>query len=45
MRMPAFGDAYSDSEIAAAANFVIAQLGAEPARLTAADVARLRLTR
>ena len=45
MRMPAFGDAYSDSEIAAAANFVTAQLGAEPARLTAADVARLRLTR
>ena len=45
MRMPAFGDAYSDSEIAAAANFVTAQLGAEPARLTADDVARLRLTR
>ena len=45
MAMPAFGDAYSDDEVAAATNFVTAQLGAAPARLTAADVAALRLMR
>ena len=45
MAMPSFGDAYSNEEIAAATNFVTAQLGAEPARLTAADVAALRLMR
>jgi len=40
--MPAFGDAYSDTEIAAVANYVTARFGAAPSRLTARDVARLR---
>jgi len=40
--MPAFGDAYSDTEIAAVANYVTARFGATPSRLTAKDVARLR---
>jgi mono/diheme cytochrome c family protein len=45
MAMPAFGDAYSDAEIAAAANYVTARLGAVGSRLTADNVASLRLTR
>ena len=45
MAMPAFGDAYSDVEIAAAANYVTARFGAEGSRLTAENVAALRLTR
>ena len=40
--MPAFGDAYSNTEIAAVANYVTARFGAAPSRLTANDVARLR---
>ncbi|MBV8342012.1 MAG: cytochrome c [Gammaproteobacteria bacterium] len=40
--MPAFGDAYSDTEVAAVANYVTARFGAAPSRLTAEDVARLR---
>jgi mono/diheme cytochrome c family protein len=40
--MPAFGDAYSDAEIAAVANYVTARFGAQAANLTAADVANLR---
>ena len=40
--MPALGDAYSDTEIAAVANYVTARFGAAPSRLTAKDVARLR---
>jgi mono/diheme cytochrome c family protein len=45
MAMPAFGDAYSNAEIAAAANFVTAQFGAEGSRLTPDNVAALRLSR
>ena len=45
MAMPAFGDAYSDAEFAAAANYVTARFGAESSRLTAESVAALRLTR
>jgi mono/diheme cytochrome c family protein len=45
MAMPGFGDAYSDAEIAAAANYVTARFGAESSRLTAENVAALRLTR
>jgi mono/diheme cytochrome c family protein len=45
MAMPAFGDAYSDAEIAAAANFVTERFGAAGSRLTAENVASLRLTR
>jgi mono/diheme cytochrome c family protein len=40
--MPAFGGAYSDTEVAAVANYVTGRFGAERARLTAADVAALR---
>jgi mono/diheme cytochrome c family protein len=45
MAMPAFGDAYSDAEIAAAANDVTARFGAVGSRLTVENVASLRLTR
>jgi mono/diheme cytochrome c family protein len=40
--VPAFGDAYSDTEIAAVANYVTARFGAEPSKLTEKDVAELR---
>jgi mono/diheme cytochrome c family protein len=40
--MPAFGDAYSDAEIASLANYVTARFGAEASELTAARVAKLR---
>jgi len=40
--MPAFGDAYSDGEIAAVANYVTRRFGAEGSSLSAAQVAKLR---
>jgi mono/diheme cytochrome c family protein len=40
--MPAFGNAYSDVEIAAVANYVTARFGSKPAHMTAQDVAELR---
>jgi len=40
--MPAFGAAYSDTEIAAVANYVTARFGAKPSAVSAADVAKLR---
>jgi mono/diheme cytochrome c family protein len=40
--MPAFGNAYSDVEIAAVANYVTARFGSKPAQITAQDVAALR---
>ncbi|MBN9555296.1 MAG: cytochrome c [Alphaproteobacteria bacterium] len=40
--MPAFGDAYSDDEIAAVANYVTARFGAQGADLTAKDIGSLR---
>jgi mono/diheme cytochrome c family protein len=40
--MPAFGNAYSDAEIAAVANYVTARFGSQPSHLTAQDVAGLR---
>ena len=40
--MPAFGNAYSDDEIAAVANYVIARFGSKPSQVTAHDVAELR---
>jgi mono/diheme cytochrome c family protein len=40
--MPAFGDAYSDTEIAAVANYVTARFGVEHSKLTSKDVAELR---
>jgi len=40
--MPAFGNAYSDEEIAAVANYVTARFGAKGSQMTASDVADLR---
>ena len=40
--MPAFGGAYSDSEIASVANYVTARFGARGSDLSAAEVAKLR---
>jgi mono/diheme cytochrome c family protein len=40
--MPDFGSAYSDTEVAAVANYVTARFGSEPSNLTAANVADLR---
>lgn len=40
--MPAFGSTYSDSEIAAVANFVTARYGVKGSNLTAARIAKLR---
>jgi mono/diheme cytochrome c family protein len=42
LSMPAFGNAYSDVEIAAVANYVTARFGSKGSRLTAEDVAELR---
>ena len=42
LAMPAFGQAYSDVEIAAVANYVTARFGARGSKLAAADVAKLR---
>lgn len=43
--MPAFGDAWSDDDIAAVSNYVIARFGAKPSKITAEDVAKLRAMR
>jgi mono/diheme cytochrome c family protein len=40
--MPAFGNTYSDAEIAAVANYVTGRYGAKGSTLTAAQVAKLR---
>jgi mono/diheme cytochrome c family protein len=40
--MPAFGDAYSDTEIAAVANYVTARFGSKGSAITAQEVAELR---
>jgi mono/diheme cytochrome c family protein len=37
--MPAFADAYSNAEVAALANYVIAHFGGKHGNVTAADVA------
>jgi mono/diheme cytochrome c family protein len=42
LSMPAFGNAYSDDEIAAVANYVTARFGTQGSKLTASDVAELR---
>jgi mono/diheme cytochrome c family protein len=42
LSMPAFGNAYSDDEIAAVANYVTARFGTRESKLTAKDVAELR---
>ena len=41
--MPAFGEAYSNAEISALANYVIAHFGGRPASVTPDDVAKRRL--
>jgi mono/diheme cytochrome c family protein len=41
--MPAFGAAYSDVEVAAVANYVVARFGARTSDVTASDVGKLRL--
>lgn len=40
--MPAFGDAYSNAEIAAVANYVTSRFGSKGSQVTAQDVAELR---
>jgi hypothetical protein len=40
--MPAFASAYSDTEIAAVANYVTGRFGSTPSHLTARDVAKFR---
>jgi mono/diheme cytochrome c family protein len=40
--MPAFGNAYSDAEIAAVVNYVTARFGSKGSQITAKDVAALR---
>ncbi|MBX9648397.1 MAG: cytochrome c [Xanthobacteraceae bacterium] len=42
LSMPAFGNAYSDDEIAAVANYVTGRFGSKGSKLTAQDVAELR---
>ncbi|TPK78136.1 c-type cytochrome [Mesorhizobium sp. B2-4-17] len=41
--MPSFAHSYSDTEIAAIANYVTARFGSSPSHIAPADVARLRL--
>jgi mono/diheme cytochrome c family protein len=40
--MPSFGRAYSDTEVAALGNFVLAHFGGKQGKLTAQDVAKRR---
>jgi mono/diheme cytochrome c family protein len=40
--MPAFGSIYSDDDVAAVANYVVARFGAAPSAITADEIARLR---
>jgi mono/diheme cytochrome c family protein len=42
LSMPAFGNAYSDDEIAAVTNYVTARFGSQGSKLTAQDIAELR---
>ena len=41
--MPSFGRAYSDTEVAALGNFVLAHFGGKQGRLTAEDIAKRRM--
>jgi mono/diheme cytochrome c family protein len=41
--MPAFGDAYSDVEVAALANYVVAHFGGKQGTVTPTDVAKRRM--
>jgi mono/diheme cytochrome c family protein len=42
MSMPAFGSTYTDTEIAAVANYVTGRFGSAASKLTAKDIADLR---
>jgi mono/diheme cytochrome c family protein len=42
LSMPAFGDTYSDTEIAAVVNYVTKRFGTEESNISAKDVAELR---
>nr|WP_291691489.1 cytochrome c [Bradyrhizobium sp.] len=42
LSMPAFGNAYTDDEVAAVTNYVTARFGGKGSKLTAADIASLR---
>lgn len=42
LSMPEFGSAYSDTEVAAVANYITARFGASASNLTASNVANLR---
>jgi mono/diheme cytochrome c family protein len=42
MSMPAFGSTYTDTEIAAVANYVTGRFGSVASKLTAKDIAELR---
>jgi mono/diheme cytochrome c family protein len=41
-QMPAFGAAYSNSDIAAVANYVTTRFGTSASNLSAADIAKMR---
>jgi mono/diheme cytochrome c family protein len=43
MSMPAFGSTYTDTEIAAVANYVTGRFGSATSQLTAKDIAGLRV--
>ena len=40
--MPAFGDAYSDTEVSALANYVVAHFGGKQGTVTPEEVAKRR---
>ena len=40
--MPGFGEAYSDSDIAAVTNYVTTRFGSSPSNLSAAEIAKMR---
>ena len=42
LSMPAFGNAYSDDEIAAVANYITERFGSKGSKLSASDVVELR---
>ena len=42
LEMPNFGSAYSDTEVAAVANYVTSRFGSAPSKVTASDVAGLK---
>lgn len=43
--MPSFAASYTDTEVAAVANYVVARFGSKPSDINAADVAKMRVKR